>query len=254
VEYNVEKIRQHILQLGGCYERSIKCFDEIGSTNDYLLAQKTVERKVCLTERQLQGRGRRGRPWYSGRSDSILMSLGYTLQRNCHGLSLVSGLSIVTSITELGLDQLRLKWPNDITINGKKLCGVLVELRGNNCIIGIGLNMNLSKEISETINQEWIDLSSLDVYVNRDELTALLIVHHDRFVEQFKKFGFSKFANHWNALHIYHQSKVKVSMPRRTIHGIVRGVDSDGALIIQHQDDIMRISSATASIKLMKKI
>jgi len=254
MQYDVEKIRRHILQLGGCHERSIECFDEIDSTNDYLLAQKRVEGKVCLAERQLRGRGRRGRPWYSGRSDSLLMSLGYTFRRDCRGLSLVSGLAIATSITELGADRLRLKWPNDIVIDGKKLCGILIELRGSNCIVGVGLNIKLSEEAGKTIDQAWIDLSAVNVHVDRDKLTARLIVHHDRLVGQFKKAGFSQFIHHWNALHIYHQSQVEVSMPGKTIRGIVRGVDKDGALIVRNQSGIVRVTSATASIRPLEKV
>ena len=126
----------------------------LDSTNSYLLREmreRDVHRSVCMAELQTSGKGRRGREWYSPYGQNLYLSLAYSFTSGVaaiEGLSLAVGVVISEALESLGVSGVRLKWPNDILVEDKKLGGILIELGGDavsNCvaIIGVGLNLSL---------------------------------------------------------------------------------------------------------------
>ena len=147
----------------------LEWFEEIDSTNTYLLAQPDVDKRVVLTECQTLGRGRRGRRWSAPPSSSVMLSLGWHLGgRSPSGLSLVVGLAIVDALAGLGVRGVGLKWPNDLVTESGKLGGVLVELNGERSVLGMGINVNIPTSSELGITQPFTDLNSMGYLPDRD--------------------------------------------------------------------------------------
>lgn len=136
------------------------------STNDDLLDLPPAERhgRVLLAERQTAGKGRRGRPWQSP-PGNIWMSIGWRFHaapRALADLPLVVGVCVCRALFRIGLRGQGIKRPNDILVEGKKLCGILVETRSGqdrcDSVTGIGINVRLPAEAGAQVDQPWTDL------------------------------------------------------------------------------------------------
>ncbi len=248
VKHNIEIIRDALVDAGRFSGGEIHYFDEIASTNTLLLEQDSPDGCICLAESQSAGRGRRGKSWESFRSGSILLSLGWRLDRaDIRGLSLVSGLAVMESLRGFGVPQVELKWPNDILIGGKKAGGILVEISALNCVIGIGLNYRVS-DAAARIDQPWTDLASTGVQIERDQLVVELVKNHDRVLTGFAEGGFASFAEQWNLADAWHSQPVQVVSGTRVISGIASGVDETGALRIAGDGVVHTIISGEVSL------
>ena len=242
--YDIDGIHDALVGIGRFSGGKIHYFDEIASTNTWLLEQSDPDGCICLAENQSAGRGRRGKSWESSRFGSILLSLGWRLNRaGIRGMSLVSGIAVMESLRGAGVQQVELKWPNDILIDGKKAGGILVEISALNCVIGIGLNYMVSDAVAAKIDQPWIDLTSVGVQIDRDQLVVELVKNHDRVLTGFTEGGFAGFADQWNLTDAYRGQPVQVVSGSRVIYGIASGVDETGALLIAGDGVVHRIIS-----------
>ena len=134
-------------------DASLELIPIIGSTNQHLLERtNTLESgSVCIAEYQAAGRGRRGREWVSPFGANLYLSMYWRLDAGmaaAMGLSLVVGVAVVEALEEMGVEGIKLKWPNDLYHNDKKLAGILVELSGQSggaahIVIGLGLNLSM---------------------------------------------------------------------------------------------------------------
>ena len=156
-------------------------FDTIGSTNDYAkkIGDEESEGTVIISEEQTKGRGRLGRNWHSNSYEGIWMSI--ILKPNivpykAPFITLIAGASIVEALKKLGVNA-KIKWPNDIILNEKKICGILTELsaeieRINHIVLGIGINvktMEFSQEICDvatSLYKENYIVSRVDIVRN----------------------------------------------------------------------------------------
>src|SRR5688572_19193259 len=119
----------------------VRVVERCTSTNE--LALKGSSPILIAAEEQTAGRGRRGRRWHSARGAGITFSLGRRIRRPTRELavlSLVAGVAVARALHALGARSARLKWPNDLVLDGAKLGGILVETRNGRAVIGIGLN------------------------------------------------------------------------------------------------------------------
>lgn len=248
--YDVDGIHDALAGVGRFSGGQIHYFDETASTNTWLLEQSDPDGCICLAENQSAGRGRRGKSWESSRFGSILLSLGWRLNKSdTRGMSLVSGIAVMESLRESGVQQVELKWPNDILIDGKKVGGILVEISALDCVIGIGLNYRVSDAVAAKIDQPWIDLASVGVQVDRDQLVVELVKNHDRVLTGFTEGGFAGFADQWNLADAYRGQPVQVVSGSRVINGIASGVDETGALLIAGDGAVHRIISGEVSLR-----
>ena len=162
-------------------------FEEIGSTNDYAKNNVYDDDTLVLTDHQLSGRGRYSRVWESAKGENLSFSLVKFFDINIDDLQLVNFYTsyiIFSSIKNLlppdTAKGLCLKWPNDILLNGKKVCGVLIEIRNINSsrkkfIIGAGINVNfkeLPSSVAEKATSLFIETGS---EIGREELLSLII-------------------------------------------------------------------------------
>ena len=227
----------------------VSIYETVESTNTILLNVKKEKNfdhqiiDVVVAELQTKGRGRRGRSWLSGLGDSLTFSLSWQFQQGVSalaGLSLVVGVAIIRAFKLLGIEELALKWPNDLLLNTSKLGGVLIELQGevqgpSNAVIGIGINLKLSDKIKHRIDQEIADLYEItQTSIDRNKLLALLLLEIVTVLEIFANEGFSPFKHEWVSYHAYEAREVEVLLPAGLIErGIVRGVGDDGSLRLE---------------------
>jgi BirA family biotin operon repressor/biotin-[acetyl-CoA-carboxylase] ligase len=214
--------------------------ESLDSTNSLalrLLEARSASPLVVLAERQLSGRGRRGRSWVSPFAENIYFSLALRIEdgsRQLDALSLVVGLAVLQVARNSGVSA-GLKWPNDILIQGKKLAGILVELVGDpegmcHVVIGIGINVNMELA-PENIGQPWTSFrAETGRLMDRTALVCALMSSLDQYLNRHRLEGFIGLQAEWEAGHLWQGQEVVLTSGARTVEGVVLGVDARGAL------------------------
>ncbi|QUT15333.1 bifunctional biotin--[acetyl-CoA-carboxylase] ligase/biotin operon repressor BirA [Rahnella inusitata] len=221
----------------------------IDSTNQYLLDRigELSSGDACVAEYQQAGRGRRGRKWFSPFGSNLYLSMYWKLDQGpaaAMGLSLVIGIVMAEVLQRLGAEDVRVKWPNDLYLKDRKLAGILVELTGKTgdaaqLVIGAGINLRMREPEADTINQGWINLQEAGVNIDRNELTAMLLKELRAALLHFEKEGLAPFISRWRGLDNFLDRPVKLLIGVQEIHGIERGIDQQGALLLE-QDGIIK--------------
>ncbi len=230
--------------------------DQIDSTNDYLLQimrnpnQHDLPFSIAVAEQQTQGRGRLGRTWHSPYGHNIYYSFGYRFHKDgleLSGLSLATGIAILRTLTQLGIKNLGIKWPNDIYYQEKKLAGILIDLAGEshgqtNAVMGIGINTYLSHKTALLINQPVISLHDiLGHFIDRNQLIALLTQEMIIMIQQFDHSGLSQFIEEWNQYDCFKDKTVILYNTKQSVTGIMRGISPQGELMLE--DEHQRITN-----------
>lgn len=257
--HDVTKINALLTRAGAVAAGRVDWFERIDSTNTWLLRQADAHARVCIAEWQSAGRGRRGRVWRAAAGGAVLLSIGWNLGgADAAGLSLVSGLAVVSALRKLGVESARLKWPNDVMAGGGKLGGILTELNGARCVIGMGVNVAAASPESppappdSPADPPRIDLHALGFDLDRDRLAAELIAAHCDYLRRFCAAGLPAFVDEWNAAHAYRGRAVAVQLPgpgAESFHGIARGIDAAGALIVEAAGGARRVLSGEARVR-----
>lgn len=229
---------------------TLEVLEETDSTSSHLL-QGADDRggRVCLAEVQRQGRGRRGRRWVATPWHNILLSMAWRFDQGpatLAGLSLAAGVAALHALQDYGVSGVGLKWPNDLLWGGRKLAGLLVDIRGEaagpcSAIVGLGLNVYLDPRDADAIDQPWVDLHSvLKLTIDRNRLAALLIHHFREMFRRFETEGLAAFRSEWEAHHCYAQQRVCLLQGDTRIEGSVQGIDDSGALLIRETSGVLR--------------
>ncbi|ABE53451.1 Biotin--acetyl-CoA-carboxylase ligase [Shewanella denitrificans OS217] len=239
-------------------------FNDIPSTNAFMLThgQELKSGDICLAEYQSAGRGRRGRQWLSPYGHHIYASLYWRLEQGmpqAMGLSLVVACSIVTVLKQMGVSGLGLKWPNDIYLNDKKLAGILIELINSaeqacQLVIGFGINMSMSASQGELIDQPWSDLSTLE---SMPDKTELVIAVHKQLKQDLKRFeaaGLKDFIDAWQADDIFMGREVSLLMAPNEVTGIYKGIDEQGAVLLQTAQGLQAFVGGEISLRATNKM
>ncbi|WP_044185932.1 bifunctional biotin--[acetyl-CoA-carboxylase] ligase/biotin operon repressor BirA [Phytobacter massiliensis] len=221
----------------------------IDSTNQYLL-ERIGELKsgdACVAEYQQAGRGRRGRKWFSPFGANLYLSMYWRLEQGpaaAIGLSLVIGIVMAEVLQGLGAEKVRVKWPNDLYLDDRKLAGILVELTGKTgdaaqIVIGAGINLTMRNVSSEVVNQGWVNLQEAGIHIDRNALAVNLIAELRKALHTFEQEGLSPWLSRWKALDNFIDRPVKLIIGDREIFGISRGIDTQGALLLE-QDGVIK--------------
>lgn len=221
----------------------------IDSTNQYLMDRiaQLNSGDACVAEYQQAGRGRRGRKWFSPFGSNLYLSMYWKLEQGpaaAMGLSLVIGIVMAEVLHSLGAADVRVKWPNDLYLNDRKLAGILVELTGKtgdaaHLVIGAGINLKMREPATDIINQGWINLQEAGVNIDRNELTATLLKELRSALIHFEQEGLTPFIARWRGLDNFLDRPVKLLIGDQEIHGIERGIDPQGALLLE-QDGLIK--------------
>jgi BirA family biotin operon repressor/biotin-[acetyl-CoA-carboxylase] ligase len=232
------------------------------STNSQLM-QKVQDGVInepgytLVAEAQTAGRGRRGRNWYSPFAASLYFSMYWKLDQGIQaamGLSLVVAIAIARLLKQQYQVDAKVKWPNDVYVDGKKLCGILVELAGQahagcDVIIGIGMNIRLPQQAPDNIDQQYIDLAyAAGQVVDRNLLVALLQQQLMMLLTEFTQNGFGCFVDEFNQYNEYRDKAVKL-IGNTEVQGICLGVDKQGALLVSTATGIQAYFGGELSLR-----
>lgn len=222
--------------------KKIYSYKEVASTNDvaYNLAlQGEKEGSVIIAESQTHGKGRLARKWVSPKGKGLYFSVILRpdiLFTKISVITLLSALSVAEAIKEeLGLNSL-IKWPNDVLINGGKVCGILTEMNGeadkvNFVVVGIGININTSKDI---LPKEATSIAvELGKEISRIEFTKLIFRSLDKYYNYFKNGRGSDIIKRYKDMAMFLDKKIQVTSHNNKIEGYAVDVDIDGALILK---------------------
>ena len=253
----------------------INYYDETDSTNqrakEYINSQDVSSAKLpqlFVSEIQNAGRGRLGRSWVSPPNEGIWMS--YLCKpalspEQIPSVTLLAGLAVARAINSFALQksifnlEAQIKWPNDIVINKKKICGILTELIGStSCIVcGIGINVNSLTFPDELSNKATSLLKETGVVWNREKLIAIIIKNLEDLIYAYEKSGDLEFILYdYNRLLVNLDNEVVINynsdLGGASNEGtyISRGIDKTGALIIEDsKGNRKNISSGEVSVR-----
>ena len=238
-----------------CREEVLEVYRSIGSTNDAAMQQLTVsDEVVCVAETQLAGKGRRGRNWVSPFGCNVYLSIGRYLRCNIselEGLSLVVGMAAVEVLRQEGLDDIGLKWPNDLLLDGGKVGGILVEMRApadDSVALVVGLGINLAMTETVTIDQSWSQVGGR-MRISRSALVGDLIRQISAAVTKFEQVGFAAAAEIWPDYDIYMGEEVRIIRGDEIFEGIDQGVDERGNLLLLNDGEVTAHNAGEVSLR-----
>ncbi len=230
----------------------IECFvfDSIPSTNDYLTGLPfSTKTQVCIATEQTHGKGQHSREWLSQKNSSILFSIRRIFPANIllTGLSLVIGLAVLEVLTKHGVSHLKLKWPNDVYFEDKKLAGILIENSLQNdkqsVVIGLGVNHHFTDDLA--CQASWIDIKQiLGFELDSVRLSADLINTLLKFCDTFVQVGLVDFHSRWCAYDYLLGKQVRFNNGKGLMSGTCLGIDQQGLLLINTQHEIQSINSS----------
>jgi BirA family biotin operon repressor/biotin-[acetyl-CoA-carboxylase] ligase len=245
--------------------RHLVVTDEIESTNEALRAVEdlpTGRLDACVAEFQHRGRGRRGREWLAPFGSGICLSVGWSFAEappQLSALSLAAGVAVRRALALHGVGDVALKWPNDLLHDGRKLGGILCELRAEAAgptyaVVGIGLNVALPAAAREAIGATGLQPASLvdlglPALPSRSALAAALVGQLGLAFVEFEQLGFGPFHQEWCTADALRSRPVRLLHGEQVVDGIARGIDADGALLVEAGGRIERIVSGEVTVR-----
>ncbi|TQV67294.1 bifunctional biotin--[acetyl-CoA-carboxylase] ligase/biotin operon repressor BirA [Exilibacterium tricleocarpae] len=224
----------------------------IDSTNTRALARAAAGNArgyICLAEQQTAGKGRRGRAWVSPFGRNIYLSVVWGFDGGAavlEGLSLAVSVAVTRALRDLAatagdagtrLDDIRLKWPNDVLWRGRKLAGILLEMTGDvssfcQVVSGIGINVTMPAVAGAAIDQAWVDMETIVGRCSRNQLVAQLLNHLLPLLDDFQARGFACLREEWESLDAYRNCQVELRTATESVLGAACGVTETGGLRI----------------------
>jgi BirA family biotin operon repressor/biotin-[acetyl-CoA-carboxylase] ligase len=230
----------------------IHYFKEVDSTNDvakYLAEEGAIEGTIVVAEIQNRGKGRRGKTWISppgGVWMSIILRPDIP-PFNAPQLTLVTGVAVAETLKkECELD-VGIKWPNDILIGNKKVCGILTEVNAsiekvNYVVVGIGIDMNVDVPLFPPDLQKGATSlkNELNTEINGALLVQKFLLEFENIYNKFKEGKFPEILNEWRSLSKTIGNNVEVRTRGKTVRGEAVGINKEGILIIELEDGSLR--------------
>ena len=238
---------------------SIFIEDSTESTNDNAKEHLKTQRNlfsVHLAEQQVSGRGRNNKKWVSPHGKNIYISLGWKsklLHSKLEGLSLAVATSLVSSLKEFTSGILRIKWPNDLLINEKKISGILIETTdsedGLDIVIGIGINVHMDESEGSGIDQSWGNLEESPHKLDRNEIIVSIISEMYELFKDYPHSGFKKYHHVFETHNLLKDKLCKVETDKETYEGKVLGVNEVGELLLEKNGEIQHLRYGEVSIR-----
>lgn len=239
--------------------RKIYHYWEVTSTSDIgreKIKKDAIDGTIIVSDIQSKGRGRKDRTWISNRGGLWFSIIFYPRLLPEQGMILTMACSIAVAkafkkIVDVNLNP-EIKWPNDILINKKKVCGILTEFdaetdRINYAIVGIGINVN--NNIDRTLKQTATSLKNiLGKPVSKVDLLKYIIKFLDRYYLDIKACNYKKIRHKWLFYSKIIGRKIVVKRDTGTVKGIVKNIDKNGFLILDNGKEKMRILSGDISL------
>jgi BirA family biotin operon repressor/biotin-[acetyl-CoA-carboxylase] ligase len=235
------------------FGKNIIFLREIGSTNDLakeLAGYEAVEGTVVVAETQIAGRGRLGREWFSpvgGLWFSVVLRPELKPAEAVR-LVFVAGLAVAEVLRELYGLKAETKWPNDVLVNGRKVCGILTEMSTigetvNYVIVGVGVNANfdVEKTFPEDLKTVATSLENeLGRKVRLEELFKVLLEKLENVYGLFLEEGFGPVLEKWKMYAGFLNCQVEVASGTEKWVGLASDVENDGSLILRLKDGTVK--------------
>jgi len=219
---------------------------------------------AVLAEYQTGGRGRRGRRWLSPLAHGICLSVSWAFEvapRNLSSLSLVAGVAVCQGLADMGVQGVRLKWPNDIMGGGGKVGGILVEVAGESggplrTVIGIGINVRPVSGLAEAIRQEGgqapavgLDELRSEGGLERNLLAATLLNALHASLREFAHGRGERFLDAWRQFDYLAGRPVVVTSGENIFSGIAQGIADDGSLLVETGDRVVAVVAGDVTLR-----
>jgi BirA family transcriptional regulator, biotin operon repressor / biotin---[acetyl-CoA-carboxylase] ligase len=260
MEFTEQTLRQRLFRkpIGG----SVYFFPEIGSTNDHaisLAAAGAAEGTLVVADLQTRGKGRLKRVWQSPpRANfygTFILRPAVT-PAQAPQITLLAGVAVAETLAPYCPGQVTLKWPNDVRIRGRKVCGILTEMKTTGgvvdfVVVGIGININIRKD---ELDEAFRDISTslreeTGMEISRLDVAAALCDHLHTLYTQYGKNGFAEVRDRWIAYADLLGKTIQVVFQNEVTSGTVTGIDEYGALmLIDEQGETKRILAGDASV------
>ena len=245
------------------FVKKILCLDSVDSTNNYALSMETKsEGLFIISKSQTKGKGRNNRSWHSLEGKSIALS-GIVKYPESPKLPptlvpLLSSNAVVDTLTKFGLNP-KVKWPNDVFVDGKKICGILQELITFNSktflVIGIGLNVesNLTNEdFAEDKISYVVPPTSMNIETNGnhnlEDVAFNLIDSFCFWINEYKNRNIDRILNFWEENWNDKNKEVSLIRNEKLLKGIAKRVTNKGELVLQYKDKEEIISSGEIKV------
>ena len=222
--------------------------DAVDSTNTFAKERLLIkDYLVVISEQQTAGRGRQGKEWYSPDAGNIYMTIKFK-DKNPAPLSLIIGLLISEAMDSVSGQKINacLKWPNDLLINKKKICGILIESETNEdeveFIVGIGINYSLPKKESW-----WGEIGDIADILPREKLINCILCGIINYSEN----GYKNWKTAWEKRCMHMDLELKaISNNKRDFEiGIFKGINEEGKMLLKTENELKLVSSGECSIK-----
>lgn len=242
--------------------KEVLYFDTIDSTNTK--AQELAEKgypsgTLVVADKQESGKGRRGRSWVSPSGTGIFMTLMIKPDinpNNASMLTLVAALAVAKAITSVTGEKALIKWPNDIVVNGKKVCGILTEMNAqfdyiNHIVVGIGINVHnesFPEEISQMASSLMIEAGGKRFH--RAQIIAETMSYFEQYYDTFLKTqDLSALVREYDKLLVNRNKSVRVLDPKEPFDGKAMGITPKGELIVDTWESRKLVSSGEVSVR-----
>ena len=242
--------------------KEVLYFDTIDSTNTK--AQELAEKgypsgTLVVADKQESGKGRRGRSWVSPSGTGIFMTLMIKPDinpNNASMLTLVAALAVAKAITSVTGEEALIKWPNDIVVNGKKVCGILTEMNAqfdyiNNIVVGVGINVHnesFPEEISQMASSLMIEAGGKRFH--RAQIIAETMLYFEQYYDTFLKTqDLSALVREYDELLVNRNKSVRVLDPKEPFDGKAMGITPKGELIVDTWESRKLVSSGEVSVR-----
>ena len=240
--------------------KEVLYFDTIDSTNIKELAEKGYPSgTLVVADKQESGKGRRGRSWVSPSGTGIFMTLMIKPDinpNNASMLTLVAALAVAKAITSVTGEEALIKWPNDIVVNGKKVCGILTEMNAqfdyiNHIVVGIGINVHnesFPEEISQMASSLMIEAGGRRFH--RAQIIAETMSYFEQYYDTFLKTqDLSALVREYDELLVNRNKSVRVLDPKEPFDGKAMGITPKGELIVDTWESRKLVSSGEVSVR-----
>ena len=230
-------------------------FPELTSTNDVAveMSKDLLSEKIVVTAKaQTKGRGRRGRDWES-MDGNLFMSYAFPFDMvNLGKLVFAVSLSLLQAIKKTAPDSdIKLKWPNDVLVDDKKISGILLEKAENMYIVvGIGVNINKAPDLA---NYATTCLKDIGVSITRLEFLNLFIEFFDHNLKKMQNNDFVEIKNLWLENVKGLGDEIIVTTEKEPVKGVFGGVDDNGSLLLQTSQGVMKIYAGDVFYKERSK-
>ena len=226
-------------------------FKEIDSTNNYLKNsyQLLSDFTFASTDYQTHGKGRNDRVWESVSGENLMFSFlikNQELMKESSILSILTAVEVAKEVERYDIDNVSIKWPNDVLINDKKVCGILLEGQvPNYLVVGVGLNVN-QNAFPEGLRRPATSLSlELKKDVNIDELKNRLF---SKMVNHFSNIKLEEYLDYFRSHNYLLNKRIRVSINNQVFIGEVMGVDDNFCLQVLSSDMLLHIDSGEIEI------